>query len=74
MSSTTGPLRSDLVLNDHKPRGPIATPIKHSEEFIDEFNRIYQSIGLRIDRVEPTTIHRDKNVTGDSMIEIADDE
>lgn len=65
MSSPSGPIDSDLVVTGDHARGPVASPIEHTDEFIEQFNRIYASIGLRIDRVAREPVRFDVETAKD---------
>lgn len=49
-SSYPRPLRRGAVLmSEQGPRGPLLLPRRQKKSFIEEFNRVYASIGLRLE-------------------------
>ena len=49
MSSHRPPIASPAVVrHGQRPVGPLVMPMTETESFVEEFNRIYQSIGLTV--------------------------
>ena len=54
-SSNRSAAKSDGVLmRDQQPIGPMRLPENRAGDFVDQFNRIYGSLGLSIDSVTPS--------------------